>query len=79
MNRRVALCFALFAFVVIRAVALEAISRTATLPSAPAPQEPNSGSWYFAVSGDSRNCGDMGNCPRPEFGTCIVMWTAGTG
>ena len=59
MNRRVALCFALFAFVVIRAVALEAISRTATLPSAPAPQEPNSGSWYFAVSGDSRNCGDV--------------------
>jgi Calcineurin-like phosphoesterase len=59
MNRRIVLCAALFAFVAMRALAPEAIAQTGTQPSAPAPQQPNSGNWYFAVSGDSRNCGDV--------------------
>jgi hypothetical protein len=58
MNRRIVLCAALFAFVATRAVA-PALAQTATHESAPAPQQPNSGSWYFAASGDSRNCGDV--------------------
>ncbi|HXO04740.1 MAG TPA: hypothetical protein VN884_03810 [Candidatus Sulfotelmatobacter sp.] len=56
MNRRVAFCAALFVFA--RLISPEAIAQTATQPSAPAPQQPNA-SWYFAVSGDSRNCGDV--------------------
>lgn len=59
MNRGIVLCAALFAFVAMRALAPEAIAQTASQPSAPAPQQPNTGSWYFAVSGDSRNCGDV--------------------
>jgi Calcineurin-like phosphoesterase len=59
MNRRMVLCAALFAFVAMRALAPEANAQTASQPSAPAPQKPNSGNWYFAVSGDSRNCGDV--------------------
>jgi len=59
MNRGIVLCAALFAFVAMRALAPEAIAQTASQPSAPAPQQPSTGSWYFAVSGDSRNCGDV--------------------
>ena len=59
MNRRIALCAALFTFVAIRALAPTALAQTATQPSAPAPQSSNNGDWYFAVSGDSRNCGDV--------------------
>jgi hypothetical protein len=59
MNRRIALCAALLTFVSIRALAPRALAQTATQPSARALQQSNNGDWYFAVSGDSRNCGDV--------------------
>jgi Calcineurin-like phosphoesterase len=59
MNRGIVLCAALFAFVAMHALAPKAIAQTASQPSASVPQQPNTGSWYFAVSGDSRNCGDV--------------------
>ena len=59
MNRQVALCAALFAFIFASALPPEALAQGAAQVSAPAPQQPNTGSWYFAVSGDSRNCGDV--------------------
>src|ERR1700735_437856 len=59
MNRRIVLCAALFTFVVIRALTPTAFAQTAAQTSAPAPQQSNNGDWYFAVSGDSRNCGDV--------------------
>jgi hypothetical protein len=59
MNRRVALCAVLFAFISTSALAPQGLAQSATQPPAPVPQQPNSGSWYFGVSGDSRNCGDV--------------------
>src|ERR1700723_1013390 len=59
MNRRMALCAALFTFVAITALAPEALAQVGKQPSARAPQQSNNGDWYFAVSGDSRNCGDV--------------------
>jgi hypothetical protein len=34
-------------------------AQSASKETAPAPQQPKNGNWYFAVSGDSRNCGDV--------------------
>lgn len=59
MNRRIALCAALFTFLAIPAPAPTAFAQAAKQPSARAPQQSNNGDWYFAVSGDSRNCGDV--------------------
>jgi hypothetical protein len=59
MNRRIILCAALFAFGYAVALVPEALAQTAAQESASAPQQANGGAWYFAVSGDSRNCGDV--------------------
>ena len=59
MNRQVALCAVLFAFISSSALPPEALAQGAAQASALAPQRLNDGSWYFGVSGDSRNCGDV--------------------
>ena len=56
---RDSLCAVLFAFISTSALAPQGLAQSATQPPAPVPQQPNSGSWYFGVSGDSRNCGDV--------------------
>jgi Calcineurin-like phosphoesterase len=59
MNRRIVFCAALLAFISVAALAPQALGQAAERQSASAPQQPNGGAWYFAVSGDSRNCGDV--------------------
>ena len=58
MNRRRILCAALLGFSLTCAPAPEALAQTST-QSVSAVQQSNGGAWYFAVSGDSRNCGDV--------------------
>jgi hypothetical protein len=59
MNRRIILCGALLAFSSMIAMVSVTPAQTASQQAAPAAQQPNNGTWYFAVSGDSRNCGDV--------------------
>ncbi len=59
MNRRRILCAALLGFSLTCALVSEALALTATQDSVSAPQQSSGGAWYFAVSGDSRNCGDV--------------------
>jgi hypothetical protein len=59
MNRRIIFCVALLAFIPVAAPAPQAFGQATERQSAPTPRQPNGGAWYFAVSGDSRNCGDV--------------------
>jgi hypothetical protein len=59
MDRRIILCAALLAFGLLCASAFEVLAQTSMQESAPTQQQANNGGWSFAVSGDSRNCGDV--------------------
>ena len=59
MNWRTIPCAALLGFSLTCALAPAALAQTAARESAPASQQSNGRVWYFAVSGDSRNCGDV--------------------
>jgi Calcineurin-like phosphoesterase len=59
MNRRIIFCGALLAFSSTIALAPVTPAQTASQQAAPVAQPRSTGTWYFAVSGDSRNCGDV--------------------
>lgn len=59
MDRRIILCGLLSACFSMLAPAGEVRAQNASKEAASAPQQPKNGDWYFAVSGDSRNCGDV--------------------
>lgn len=59
MNRRIIVCAAMLGFSSICALAPEALAQTAVKASSSTPQQTSVSGWTFAVSGDSRNCGDV--------------------
>ena len=59
MNRRIILFAALLVLILAGACTPEVFAQGAAREPASASQTANAGSWYFAVSGDSRNCGDV--------------------
>jgi hypothetical protein len=59
MTRGVVLRVVLPALISVCASARQAPPQTPTSESTPSPRQSNDASWSFAVSGDSRNCGDV--------------------
>ena len=59
MTRGVIPCVVLLALLPVCASARQAPPQTPSSESTPSPRQSNDASWFFAVSGDSRNCGDV--------------------
>ncbi len=59
MTRGLIPCVVLLALLPVCASARQAPPQTPSSESTPSPRQSNDASWFFAVSGDSRNCGDV--------------------